>query len=384
MATEAEYEEKLVCPVCKRPMDTKEFQEAEKILGKMQSEKFLQRTKQHEEDHQTELEEQKKRDAQQHQNELEVQKKIDEQEQNKLKELVAKMEKDNENVDQFKQTQLAEVQAITAKFDKEMAEKDSQLQESKISLARAEITADDLKKQLVHSPSELRGAAGEFELRTIIKNAFEDTDDIISKQNIGKAEADVVQHISANGNILETPICYDYKRAESITKKDITKAKNYRKIYHTKWVIIVSWNLSKTYVPNGYIGKREGIMLVHPTVLEEFAKTIRENIIEISMNSKSKEDMESKQAKLYKYILSHDFSNLIGTVTVIKEKMSALLTEEEKKHQSWWKNRKTLQEQLTQVHKDLSDEINGVTQDSSITKSAKKKKPKPKKKSKNS
>ena len=125
--------------------------------------------------------------------------------------------------------------------------------------------------------------------------------DLFRRQKRGQSSGDVIQQIRIGGKSLDIPIVYDNKSASTVTKKDIEKAKKYQKIHGTNYVIIVSANLPKTSVPNELYGSREGILLVHPSIVTEVARQIRNGIIEVSKLSTSKEDQKSKQAKLYQY-----------------------------------------------------------------------------------
>ena len=62
---------------------------------------------------------------------------------------------------------------------------------------------------------------------------------------------------------------------------------------------------------NGLIGQKEGIVLVHPVIVVEVVKQIRQAIIKLSNFAKSKIEKESKEAQLYDFITSDNFVGLI-------------------------------------------------------------------------
>ena len=157
---------------------------------------------------------------------------------------------------------------------------------------------------------------------------------------------------------------YDNKTANTVTKNDIEKAKKYQKIHGTNYVLIVGQNLPKASVPNGLLGEKDGIILAHPSIVVEVSKRIREGIIEISKLSHSKEDQKEKQDKLYQYIISQEFSLILKSLSELNEKLYNLQSKEEKDHQTLWKNRKSLQEELLKTYNDLSSGIESITQDS--------------------
>ena len=55
----------------------------------------------------------------------------------------------------------------------------------------------------------------------------------------------------------------------------------------------------------------------------------------MSPNSQlGKEDQKSKQAKLYQYVMSSEFSMIIEDISSINEKLYSLQTKEERDHQT--------------------------------------------------
>lgn len=163
---------------------------------------------------------------------------------------------------------------------------------------------------------------------------------------------------------MDTPIVYDNKAANTVTKADIIKARKYQKMHGTNYVLIVSSNLPKTSVPNELLGEKEGIILVHPSIVVEVSKRIRDGIIEISKLSLGKEDRQEKQDKLYQYIMSQEFSLVLKSLSDLNEKLYNLQSKEEKDHQTLWKNRKSLQEELLKTYNELSSGIESIIQDS--------------------
>jgi len=109
-------------------------------------------------------------------------------------------------------------------------------------------------------------------------------------------------------------------------------------------------------------GTRDGILLVHPSIVTEVARQIRTGIIEVSKLSISKDDQKSKQAKLYQYVMSAEFSMILEDVSGIDEKLYSLQTKEEKDHSTLWKTRKDLYDQLVKTHNDFASGIESIIQ----------------------
>ena len=249
-----------------------------------------------------------------------------------------------------------------ASFEAKGRELEQKLSEKDIQLSRFSNEVESLKKQLTQSQSELKGEAGELDLLARLKEVF--PNDYFRRKKRGTSSGDIMHQIRENGKSLDIPIVYDNKAAKTVTKKDIEKAKKYQKIHGTDYVIIVSANLPKTSVPNGHYGTRDGILLVHPSLVTEVTKQIRTAIIEISKLRLSSKDQKSKQTQLYEYVMSSEFSRIIEEFSAIYEKLYKLQTKEEKDHQTLWKSRNHEIDKLVKLSNDFGSGIESITQTS--------------------
>ena len=263
---------------------------------------------------------------------------------------------------QQKEYKKAATEKAAASFQAKERELELQLSEKDIQLSRFSNEVESLKKQLTQSQAELKGEAGELDLLARLKEVF--PNDYFRRQKRGTSSGDVVHQIRENGRSLDIPIVYDNKAAKTVTKKDIEKAKKYQKIHGTDYVIIVSANLPKTSVPNGHYGTRDGILLVHPSLVTEVTKQIRTAIIEISKLRLSSKDQKSKQTQLYEYIMSSEFSRIIEEFSTVYEKLYKLQTKEEKDHQTLWKSRNHEIDKLVKLSNDMGSGIESITQTS--------------------
>ena len=254
----------------------------------------------------------------------------------------------------------AAVEQASTTFAAKERQLEQDIAERDIQLRRFSGEVEALKKQLTQSQSELKGEAGEIDLFATLTDAF--PNDHFRRQKRGTSTGDVMHQIRTRGKSLDIPIVYDNKAANTVTKKDIEKAKKYQKIHGTNYVVIVSANLPKTSVPNGLYGTRDGIILVHPSIVTEVARQIRSGIIEISKLSSSTDDQKTKQAKLYQYVIGSEFSMIMEDISSINEKLYLLQTKEEKEHNTLWKTRKELCDQLVNTHNDFTSGIESITQ----------------------
>jgi len=238
----------------------------------------------------------------------------------------------------------------------------SEISERDVQINRFRGKVESLEDQLKQSQSELKGEVGELDLLARLKEVF--PNDYFRRQKRGTSSGDIMHQIRENGKSLDIPIVYDNKAAKTVTKKDIEKAKKYQKIHGTDYVIIVSANLPKTSVPNGHYGTRDGILLVHPSLVTEVTKQIRTTIIEISKLRLSSKDQKSKQTQLYEYIMSSEFSRIIEEFSTIYEQLYKLQTKEEKDHQTLWKSRNHEIDKLVKLSNDIGSGVESITQTS--------------------
>jgi hypothetical protein len=255
-------------------------------------------------------------------------------------------------------------ESIKADYEIKSRTLQDEVRERDIQVMRFKDEVDSLKKQLTQSQSELKGEAGEMDLFVTLTDAF--PQDHFRRQKRGTSSGDLIQRIRTGNSVLDTPIVYDNKNANTVTKADVTKAKKYQKMHGTTYVLIVGNNLPKNSVPNGLLGEKDGIILVHPSIVVEVSKRIRDGMIEISKLSLGKEDRQEKQDKLYSYIMSQEFSQILKSLSDLNEKMFHLQSKEEKDHQTLWKNRKGLQEELLKTYNELSSGIESITLDSMV------------------
>jgi hypothetical protein len=223
---------------------------------------------------------------------------------------------------------------------------------------------EQLQKTLDSIPSEMRGTAGEIILLDELHTAFP-TDELEPKI-VGKEMPDVVQTVVTDkGDKIAPPIVWDKKtEKDKLSKEDIEKAHNYKTKYQTDFSIIVTAKgITSKDSKNELIGKRDGIMLIHPNIAIEVAKLIRGFLIENSKLIRSKNGRESKQRKLYDYIMSAKYATKVKTIMHINSKLERLQSNEEGYHKKKWRERKKLIESWFGVEEEDEYIINEIIQD---------------------
>ena len=248
-----------------------------------------------------------------------------------------------------------------AEFDSERRTLREDLLAKDVQLRRFEGEVGQLKEQLRQSQPELRGEAGELDLYAALTAAF--PDDHFKRQRRGTRGGDLVQRIRSKSGFLATPIVYDNKSAATVSKADIAKAQGYKLQHGTEYVLVVSASLPKRSVPNGLVGEKDGVLMVHPSIVAEVARQIRSGIIEVSRYSLGAADREGKQARLYDYIIGTEFASTVESIAAVQGQVAALQSKEERDHQTLWKTRRALYERQERLHADMSSGIESITHD---------------------
>jgi len=366
------------CLFCESPMTAQAFQAALKRWNNERDAELSAEKKKHEEDKQSALDEQRKnmdtlhRDDQEsltthlrkmHDDQITILKETNE---NRYKEELESKDKEitglKDERTRFKQLGFDEA---TLQAKEEIAARDLTIQSQQITINRTKKDLEESKQQLAQSQPNVKGLAGEFNLIALLKENF--PDDKFVQQTPGTAEADVVHTINHNGKFLEKELCYDNKEAKHVGKTDRDKAKNYEKVHNTNHVYIVTRNIPKE-VENRLVGQVDGVQHVHPSIFIDVVKLIRKHIIESTVDELSQKDRDSKEAKLYDYIASQEFSRHVKVVQDVSGKMYALQIQEETGHKKLWKIRKALQENLTDAYEEITSSVSSITQEPSAKK----------------
>jgi hypothetical protein len=241
---------------------------------------------------------------------LQRQKNLTESLDEKIKEYQEKITQKEKQVSQL-QLEIRETQE-TADEDarlalrKELHAKDIEIREREEQIHRYKRHIEELKEQMSKTQPELKGKVGEQALLETLREAF--PEDQFSRQTRGISEGDIKQTIrTSSGALLKIPIIYDNKEVATVTKGETDKQQYYKEREGTDYLLVVSPNLPKN-IKNGILGTKEGVSLVRRDIVVEVATYIRNAIIEISKSTESKKDKENKQARIYHYITSREFS----------------------------------------------------------------------------
>jgi len=339
---------KLVCPLCEKPLANEEFHKAIQKLEIQAKEKYEKDEKNRRIIHNKELENMRVQTEQNvkqyyavllHDQQKEKERGLSDL-RNIFEQLILQKE---EQIKLIRNEQITYKERYEKEADKRFEDEISRLtniiKEKDFQMQRAKDEAEMIRKKLTKNQSELTGEVGENNLYDRLREGFKEEEDFFERNKRGTAMGDIIHYIKTPNGILETKIVYDNKSSFTVTSSDIEKAKGYKKIHNTNYVIIVSSNLPKE-IKNGLIGRKEGITLVHSSIVVEIVKLIRHDIIKLSNHSKSKEEKESKEAELYDFIISDNFLGLLEENQFVYDHLIEDQEKEEKEHQTRWKKKK--------------------------------------------
>jgi hypothetical protein len=152
----------------------------------------------------------------------------------------------------------------------------------------------------------------------------------------------------------------------SITKRDVDKGRYYKEHHKTDYFFIVTNRMPKC-IKNKYIGKKDGIWVVHREVIVDVAKVIRGALIEMGKLSACKLSQETKESKLYEYMSGREFSRRIESLCENHTKLVDSQTREQKEHEVMWNKRSDLHNQLINSYIDISSQIDAIIQEQPVT-----------------
>jgi hypothetical protein len=241
--------------------------------------------------------------------------------------------------------------------------------ELELKIERIEEQNKQMQRTLESIPPELRGTAFELVVLDELKKAFKT--DIFEPKEVGKEMADIIQTIvTETGEKIATPIVYDMKKGDDVTSNDIEKATRYKTIHNTDCCIIVTARGitakdSESESP-GLIGKRDGILLIHPSILIGVVRIIRNFIIENTKLMNINSGRHSNQSKIYDYITSPIRFRKIQEKIAKKVKLDDLQRREEIYIKNTWNKRKNLIQGWFELDKEDQGIIDNIIQENQV------------------
>ena len=157
------------------------------------------------------------------------------------------------------------------------------------------------------------------------------------------------------------------KTGESITTKDIEKAKRYKEKYNTdNCILVTATGIAAKDTKNrkaGFIGKRDGILLVHQSVAVAIAEETRNCIINNARLVKNSIGRSSKQVELYDYITSPMRFRRIQKKFENKLKLEEVIRKQEDYNKKAWNEQKKIIKETFEFDTEDEEKIKDITQE---------------------
>ncbi len=371
------------CPLCSKPLGEEEKVQLDKSLQGMIKNKSQDRIKEIEEKARSEIEtiradkEKAVHDAVEllkktfEDQKAEIKKLMEEQsvkEKNQLEEARKKIEheyttlKENTTTEaqRLSKEKIAQIERRAKEEIERIRDEEKQrLQEKEIELLRLNKQVEELKS--ISVPGEVKGTAGEQILLEQLETAF--PQDVFKTQKRGQKTGDIIHEINIDHKYSRPePIVYDNKEKTRLSKTDIDKAKTYQRIHETNYVIIVCSELPKEF-ERSLMGEKDGILVVHPSILIEYVRQLRKLIIAIFKSKSSGIDRKDKESKLFEYIKSPKFEQHIRGIELDVLELHKIQDEEEKSHQKLWARRKSLTAQIEHARGAVDADVSAIVQE---------------------
>ena len=367
------------CPTCGHIMGEEEYRGACNQLNKKVQEMYSQRQEEQEKRHRQEMQAQEQRHRQEFETAVkqEAQFQIDialkQQEELNNEKYEEELKRKNEELNNVKSQTNSYIDEKVGEAVMNMEEKHRQKEtEYNLHINRIQKVCNELveknqkmEKILQNVPAEFRGTCSEIMLFEDLKNAF--PQDHLVPKIVGVEMPDVIQTVvTNNGERISTRILWDKKTGENIIPKDIEKAKRYKEKYDTDYCIIVTANGIASKASKNYrtvlIGKREGVMLVHPKIVVGVAELIRNFIIENTRLINNHKGRTSKQISLYDYITGSARFRKIQEKMEKKLRLDELQRKEEAYIKKTWTERRQLIQAWFELEREDQDFICAITQ----------------------
>lgn len=217
-------------------------------------------------------------------------------------------------------------------------------------------TVEDLRRQLEKKTADELGSLPEEELAKRLAEAFRE--DKVTRIPKGEQGADVRQDIFHKG-VPCGLIVYESKNRKDWQNAYIDRAKQYKVMYKTSSVILVSISF-----PAGEQNFciREGIVIVHPSIVVPIAEIIRATILKLHLANLSLQERETKIKEVYEYISGEHFKVQIdGIVTNIAD-LQKVQQKEKEEHDRVWSKQTALFEALQRSAFTIKGKIDNIIQ----------------------
>ncbi len=232
-----------------------------------------------------------------------------------------------------------------------------------VNVERAKNFSDNLKleekvqqmqRQLQSKTADELGEGAEIDLLEVLKVTFPEDD--IRRVGKGRAGADIIQKVKDGGRECGC-IVYDSKNRDAWRNAYVTKLRKDQLAIKGDHAILATHVL-----PAGarQIHLQDGVIVLNPARAVVVAELLRNHIVQMNTLRLSSVARADKTARLYDFIGSERWAQLLDQIEADTENILELEVKELKAHQATWKQRGRLVRSVQQVRAEITAEIDRI------------------------
>jgi hypothetical protein len=179
---------------------------------------------------------------------------------------------------------------------------------------------------------------------------------------VSKASGANLVHVIKNNKKICGSIVYDTRNRDAWNPKFASNLRDDMVAENAAHALLTTGKFPKGV---GHVHICEGVVCVNPARLIALAEILRNEIVRSHSQRLSAEGRERKTEKLYNFITSDEFENLIDSMESNDEKLLQLEVDEKRAHDAMWKKRGTFLTSLQRLHSKMRERIETITEASS-------------------
>ena len=219
---------------------------------------------------------------------------------------------------------------------------------------KLEEKVQQMQRQLQSKTADELGEGAEIDLLEVLKGAFPEDD--IRRVGKGREGADIIHRVKDGGRECGC-IVYDSKNRDAWRSAYVTKLRKDQLAIKGDHAI-----LATRVLPAGarQIHLQEGVIVLNPARAVVVAELLRNHIVQMHTLRLSSVARADKTARLYDFIGSERWAQLLDQIEADTENILELEVKELKAHQATWKQRGRLVRSVQQVRAEITAEIDRI------------------------
>jgi hypothetical protein len=230
-----------------------------------------------------------------------------------------------------------------------------ELKESEKTISNLRTQLEEAQRTIQSGSAQRRGKIQEQELADVLESLF--PEDEIVRISSGERGADVLQNVQTIAVGQAGSIYWESKRTKRFQPGWLQKLRQDQQEKKADIAALVSFELPDDVNEFNII---EGIVVLHPRVLEPVATLMRQYLLNIARQRLTLEQRETKIQQLYSYMTSNNFLQRVGAIVEAETRLAALNDKERKAHERVWAARDQLHQNIGRNVAQLYGDVEGI------------------------